>query len=151
MLTNACKYAIRAILFLGMHTDETKKIGVKKIAEDVDIPQPFLSKLLQKLTRNNLVSSTKGPNGGFFLNKRNKQNSVWDIIVCIDRKNKFDHCFLGLPKCSDENPCPVHFIVSPFKQNILESFKDKTIAEFVNEIEKTGKVIALKDLDIFKK
>lgn len=65
MLTNACKYAIRSILFLAMHTDETKRIGVKIIAEEVDIPQPFLSKLLQKLTGNGLVSSTKGPMVGF--------------------------------------------------------------------------------------
>jgi len=147
MLTNACKYAIRAVLYLAMYSNETKKVGVKKIAEEVEIPQPFLAKLLQELIRNKLVSSIKGPNGGFFLNKRQKQNSVWDIITCIDGTKKFDQCFLGLPKCGDDNPCPVHFMISPFKEKVFGSFREKTIAEFVNEIKNTGKVISLKGLD----
>ena len=69
MLTNACKYAIRSILYLAMHTNEQHKVGVKKIAEELESPQPFLAKLLQQLNKGKLVSSTKGPNGGFYLSK----------------------------------------------------------------------------------
>ncbi len=148
MLSNACKYAIRSILYLAIQTDEHHKASVKVIADAVETPQPFLSKLLQQLTRNKLVSSTKGPNGGFYLSKTDKNNTVWDIIKNIDGTSKFDQCFLGLSKCGDENPCPVHFIVSPFKEQILGNFKDKTIAQYVEEIKKTGKVISLKDFDI---
>ncbi|MFC2109056.1 RrF2 family transcriptional regulator [Bacteroidota bacterium] len=148
MLSNASKYAIRSILYLGLHTDEKKKIGVKKIAEDLVTPQPFLAKLLQQLTKSNLVSSTKGPNGGFYLSDENKKNSIWDIVINIDGTIKFDQCFLGLKKCGDENPCPVHYIAAPFKKKILSDFKDKTIAEFTKEIELTGSVISLKKLNI---
>ena len=148
MLTNACKYAIRSILYLAMHTNEQQKVGVKKIAEELESPQPFLAKLLQQLNKGKLVSSTKGPNGGFYLSKSDKENAVWDIIKNIDGTSKFDDCFLGLSKCSDDHPCPVHFIVSPFKQKLLENFEDKTISQYVIEIEKTGKVLSLKDFDI---
>ena len=150
MLSNACKYAIRSILYLGIQTDETTKIGVKKIAEELETPQPFLAKLLQQLTKTNLVSSTKGPNGGFYLSQKDKENSVWDIIKSIDGTSKFDDCFLGLSSCSDDNPCPVHFIVSPFKQKLLANFRDKTISQYVIEIKQTGKVISLKDFDVLK-
>jgi len=64
MLSNACKYAIRSILYLAMHTDEQHKVGVKKIAEELESPQPFLAKLLQQLNKEKLVSYTKGTNGG---------------------------------------------------------------------------------------
>ena len=148
MLTNACKYAIRSILYLAMHTNEQHKVGVKKIAEELESPQPFLAKLLQQLNKGKLVSSTKGPNGGFYLSKSDKENAVWDIIKNIDGTSKFDDCFLGLSKCSDENPCPVHFIVSPFKQKLLENFRDKTISQYVSEIQQTGKVLSLKEFDI---
>jgi len=151
MLSNACKYAIRSMLYLVLHTDETKKIGVKKIAEDLDTPQPFLAKLLQELTRSSLVSSTKGPNGGFFLDKKNKEKSVWDIIRSIDGTEKFNQCFLGLSKCGDENPCPVHFTVAPFKQKILEDFRDKTILQWADEIKKSGTVLSLKDFDALER
>ena len=148
MLTNACKYAIRSILYLAMHTNEQQKVGVKKIAEELESPQPFLAKLLQQLNKGKLVSSTKGPNGGFYLSKSDKENAVWDIIKNIDGTSKFDDCFLGLSKCCDKNPCPVHFIVSPFKQKLLENFRDKTISQYVIEIQQTGKVLSLKEFDI---
>lgn len=149
MLTNATKIAIRATLYLAMFTSETKKLGVKHIAETLEIPKPFLAKLLQKLNKSDIVSSTKGPHGGFYLNEINTKKNVWDIIVCIDNPERFDQCFLGLAECSDKNPCPVHFTVSPFKKRILKDFKDKTVKQFANEIKNSDKVIiSLKEFDL---
>ncbi len=150
MLSNACKYAIRSMLYLGIQTDDKNKVNVKKIAEELEVPQPFLAKLLQQLTKNKLVSSTKGPHGGFYVSEEDQKHTIWDIIKVIDGTTKFDECFLGLSKCSDENPCPVHFIVSPFKEHILKNFRDKTIAQYVDEIASSEKVISLKTFDIIK-
>ncbi len=146
MLSNACQYAIRSILYLAIQSNEKNKIGVKKIAEELESPQPFLAKLLQQLSRKKLVSSTKGPNGGFFLSKKDKQNAIWDVVACIDGTDKFDACFMGLPACGDDNPCPVHFTVAPFKEKILQKFRDKTIAQFTEDIVSTGRYITLKDV-----
>ena len=148
MLSNACKYAIRSVLYLAINSDGSIKIGVKKIAEDLETPQPFLAKLLQQLTRSGIISSSKGPTGGFYLSNENKENTVWDVIKSIDNTHKFDNCFLGLAKCDDENPCPVHFIVAPFKQSLLNNFRDKTIAQYSEEIKNTRQVISLKNLDL---
>ncbi len=148
MLSNACKYAIRSILYLAIHSDDSKKIGVKKIAEELESPQPFLAKLLQQLSKKNLVSSVKGPSGGFYLSKSNLENSVWNTIECIDGTDKFTKCFMGLSSCGDENPCPVHFTVAPFKQKILHDFKDRTIRDFAEEIKLKGRRISLKDFEV---
>ena len=150
MLSNACKYAIRSILYLSLYSDKTKKIGVKKIADELETPQPFLAKLLQQLTKSKLVTSTKGPNGGFYLSEANQKNSIWDIVENIDGPNKFNQCFLGLSKCEDENPCPVHYIAAPFKNKILANFRDKTISQFSSEIIDTDKVLSLNDYDALK-
>lgn len=147
MLSNASQYAIRSLLYLAMYTNEIKKIGVKKIAEDLETPQPFLAKLLQQLSKSKLVSSSKGPNGGFYLDEKNKENSLWDIVKCIDGTEKFDQCFLGLSDCDDKNPCPVHFIVAPFKEKLLNDFRDKTISQFSKEITNKGRIITLKSFD----
>ena len=144
MLSNACKYAIRSVLYLSVHVDENKKIGVKKIAEELEVPQPFLAKLLQQLTKNNLVSSSKGPTGGFYLNKHNLNNTLWSVIKCIDGTTKFDNCFMGLASCNDKNPCPVHFTVAPFKKKLMIDFKDKSIQEFSEDIKINGQHIFLK-------
>ena len=148
MLSNACQYALRSILFLAMYSDENNKIGAKKVSEELETPQPFLAKLLQQLAKSGLVSSIKGPNGGFYLTKKDKNNSIWDIIVCIDGTSKFDSCFMGLSSCSEETPCPVHFKVIKFKEKILSDFKEKTIIEFSEEIQNKGRSISLKDFSI---
>jgi Rrf2 family protein len=146
MLSNACQYAIRGMLYLGIHSRNDKKIGAKEIAEALETPQPFLAKLLQKLSKNNLVSSVKGPNGGFYLKKENTTKTIWDIILCIDGSQKFDSCFMGLATCGDENPCPVHFTVAPFKKKLLQDFKEKSIAQFTEEIVLKGRYLSLKDV-----
>lgn len=148
MLSSANKYAIRSVLFLAIYSNDINKIGAAEVADKLESPQPFVAKLLQQLTRDKLISSSKGPNGGFFLTKKNKENTIWDIIISIKGEKKFDQCFLGLSKCSDENPCPVHYIVSGFKEKLLKDFKDKTIAEFAEDIKRSGKAITLKDFNV---
>jgi len=146
MLSRASKYAILSTLFLAEHSSEDKKISVKVIAESIDVPSPFLAKLFQQLVRGKIISSTKGPNGGFYLTKQNSKKNVCDIIENIDGLNKLNDCFLGLNECDSKNPCPVHFIVEPFKNNILGKFRDKTIQEFAQEISDKGRVLTLKGI-----
>jgi len=147
MLSNACQYAIRSVLYLSIHSNDKKRIGVKKIATELETPQPFLAKLLQQLAKSELVSSIKGPNGGFYLTEKIQRIHFGTSVKCIDGVDKFETCFLGLSSCSDENPCPVHFIVSPFKDKLLNDFRDKTIAQFTEEIKLTGRVLSLKDFN----
>lgn len=146
MLSRASKYAILSTLFLAEHSSEDKKISVKVIAESIDVPSPFLAKLFQQLVRGKIISSTKGPNGGFYLTENNGKRNVLDIIENIDGLSKLNDCFLGLNECDSANPCPVHFIVEPFKENILGKFRDKTIKEFAEEISDKGRVLTLKDI-----
>lgn len=146
MLSRASKYAILSTLFLAEHSSEEKKISVKVIAESLDVPNPFLAKLFQQLVRGKIISSTKGPNGGFYLTEKNGKRNVLDIIENIDGLTKINDCFLGLNECDSANPCPVHFIVEPFKENILGKFRDKTIMEFAKEISDNGRVLTLKDI-----
>lgn len=146
MLSTSCKYAVRSVLYLALNASETKKIGVREVSEALDAPFPFLAKLMQQLTKGKLISSTKGPKGGFFLKGKDQERNVLDIITLIDGPDKFAGCFLGLSKCDSQNPCPVHFTVAPFKEEILNKFRDKTIMEFAEEIKEKGGFISLKDI-----
>ena len=100
----------------------------------MDVPSPFLAKILKQLVKSKLISSTKGPNGGFYLDDKNKENNICDIIEEIDGKNKLNNCFMGLHTCDADNPCPVHHIVEPFKNNIYKKFRDISVLEFASEI-----------------
>ncbi len=147
MLSNASKYAIRAVLFLAENSSEAEKHAAKLIGEELEIPLPFIAKLLQQLAKKNVISSTKGPKGGFYMTKKNMEQNVCGILDEIETNNVFVGCFMGLPKCGDDNPCPVHHIVSPFKQKLLKKFEEQSIAEFSKEIAENGSYLSLKNID----
>ena len=151
MLSNASKYAIRSVLFLAENSSEKKKFGVKDIASELEIPLSFIAKILQKLAKEQVISSTKGPGGGFFTSKKNLKNNICKILNVIENEDIFDGCFLGLPRCSDENPCPIHHIVAPFKDALLNKFENQTIEDFALEVKRNGSFLSLKGIDLKSK
>ena len=134
MLSSASKYAINAVLYLATVSSESKKIGTKEIAEAIDVPTPFLAKLLQNLARKNVISSSKGPGGGFYLTDVNKDQMLITIVEHIDGLSKFDECVLGLKKCGNEKPCPIHFSIQPFKKRLFTELNENTIATFAEKV-----------------
>jgi len=146
MLTNASKYAIRAVLYLAENSSLDKKIGAKQIADDLEIPSHFIAKILQQLAKTNVISSYKGPHGGFFTTENDLSNNVCSILDVIENDKILDGCFLGLSRCDDNNPCPIHHIVSPFKEAIQAKFEHQSIADFSNEIKEEGSYLSLKDI-----
>ena len=147
MLSQASKYAIRSVLFLAEKAGGNEKFGAKYISEELEIPYHFVAKILQKLSKEGVVSSAKGPRGGFYLTPENLQANVCRILEVVEVDKIFEPCFIGLPQCSDENPCPVHHIVAPFKEAIMNKFRNQTIAELAGEIKETGTYISLKGVD----
>ncbi len=134
MLSNSSKYAIKAVLYLALNSNEKKRVMVKDIATPINVPQAYLAKLLQELSRANIISSVKGPKGGFCLSDEDRLNSLMDVIDIIDGKEKLDSCVLSLGKCNVEKPCPLHKIVSPAKMFFIKNLQDKTIDDFSKEI-----------------
>ncbi len=146
MLSNASKYAIRSVLFLAENSSNTNKFGAKTIANELEIPLHFIAKLLQQLAKAKVISSTKGPHGGFYTTTLNLRNNVCAILDKIESGNVFEPCFMGLPQCGDDNPCPVHHIVAPFKEEILKKFKHQTIGDFAIEIKEGGTFLSLRGI-----
>ena len=136
MLSSASKYAINAVLFLALDSHEGKKVGVKEVARAIDVPVAFLAKLLQDLARKNVISSSKGPTGGFYLTDENKAQKLLVIVEQIDGLSRFHECVLGLKDCSGEKPCPIHFSVQPLRQAMLSELSENSIASFAEKVKK---------------
>ena len=136
MFSKTCKYGIRAVLFLSVHTDGNNKVGVKEIAEALKVPRHFLGKILQTLSKNNLISSSKGPGGGFYLSEEDRTVTMDKIIVCLDGPGVFTSCVLGLPNCSNDNPCPLHIQAFAFRDGLKYQMMHQTIDEFARRIER---------------
>ncbi|MEE9438349.1 MAG: Rrf2 family transcriptional regulator [Saprospiraceae bacterium] len=128
MFTNSTKYALRSVLYLSKNRDQEKKYRVEELASELNIPKPYLSKVLQQLAKAKIISSQKGRGGGFYLSQKNANRPLIDIITCLEGHNVFDNCILGLPECGDVNPCILHKYYNVFKQD-LKSIIDETSIE----------------------
>ncbi len=134
MLSNTCKYAIRAVLYLAINEKGNQKIGIKKISEDLDMPSPFLGKILQVLSKNKLLNSTKGPHGGFSLGKDALKISLLDIVQVIDGLDFFHNCVIGVRICEDDDEkkklCPFHNELDPLRDKLHAQFKTLSVGQF---------------------
>jgi len=129
MLSNSSKYALKAVVYIATKSSAENKLLVKEIAEKTNVPKPFLSKILQQLAANDLLSSTKGPHGGFFITENQLKNSVMDIVIETEGRDKLQQCFLNFENCNSQNPCPVHDFIAPAKEALRKSLQQVTIKE----------------------
>ncbi|WP_423129853.1 RrF2 family transcriptional regulator [Gaoshiqia sp. Z1-71] len=138
MLSNTCKYALRALIYLGKFSDNGEKIGIKKIAGDLEIPTPFLGKILQNLVKQKILSSTKGPNGGFGLGKPAEEISLYEIVKTIDGEDFFHNCLISLEPCSVHHesgkPCAVHGRFSDVRAQLMEFYLQTSIANVISDM-----------------
>ena len=139
MFSNSSKYAIKAILFLAVNSREDHRIMVKDIAGPINVPQAYLAKLLQELSRADVISSKKGPKGGFYMSDENNKLTLMHVIDVIDGKDRFNTCLLSLEKCNANKPCPLHNLAGPSRSILIKSLSENTIIDFSNMIKK-GKV-----------
>ncbi len=134
MFSNSSKYAIKAVLFLALNSNEEKKIMVKDIAGPINVPQAYTAKLLQELSRQNLISSTRGPKGGFYLSEDDKKQPLEKIIHVIDGEKRLTSCLLSLEMCNEEKPCPLHKMAAPLRAKLLDSLENKTICDLAQDV-----------------
>ena len=136
MISNQSKYAIRGVIYLAIHGSELNKLGSKEVGENINVPVPFLAKIFQHLNKKKLITSSKGPKGGFYLNKDQLSGNLMSIIECIDGYDNFNSCFIGLPKCSDENPCAIHHLAVPLRNQMTQTLKNESITDFIKDTKK---------------
>lgn len=134
MLSNSSKYAINAVIYLSLHSSVSHKIGVKEVADNLHIPLPFLAKILQTLARKKVISSNKGPGGGFWLSDEEKNAPMMRVIEEIGEGDKFIKCAMSLRPCSDEKPCPLHTSVQPFRDTFRRELVENSIADFAQKV-----------------
>ncbi|MEY8019348.1 Rrf2 family transcriptional regulator [Muriicola sp. E247] len=109
MFSKACEYGIRAITYIALQSLERRRVSLKEIAEEIDSPVAFTAKILQQLSKNNIVDSVKGSAGGFQIDKERIETiKLSEIVYAIDGNNVYVGCGLGLKKCNANKPCPVH-------------------------------------------
>jgi len=81
---------------------------VEDMAAALDVPRNYLSKVLHVLAREGLLTSVRGPRGGFSLARDPADILLADVILHFDDIATASGCLLGRARCSDQTPCAAH-------------------------------------------
>lgn len=135
MFSKTCEYAIRALIFIAQKSKDGSRVGIKDISSGIDSPEYFIAKILQDLSRKGFVQSAKGPNGGFYMEGKDLEQSVADIVREIDGNKLFSGCGLGLKECSENHPCPIHNDFKHVRNKINDMLENSKIEMFVENLD----------------
>ncbi|AOW09421.1 RrF2 family transcriptional regulator [Flavobacterium gilvum] len=109
MFSKTCEYGIRATIFIASESFQNKRVGLKDIAKKIDSPEAFTAKILQILSKGNIINSVKGVGGGFEIARETmREVKLAQIVNALEGDRVFTGCGLGLSNCSDDHPCPMH-------------------------------------------
>lgn len=108
MLSQTARYGLRAALFIA-ERNPGSPLPVKEMAEALDVPRNYLSKILHRMAQVGLLTSTRGRGGGFLLSRAPGLVTLGEVIACLEPADAHEsRCLLGRPECSDEDPCTAH-------------------------------------------
>ena len=130
-LTSAAEYGIRALLYLALQPPD-KVCLISEISRVQSIPEKFLAKILQSLSKGGLVKSYRGVKGGFSLARLPEEVTLRDAVECLEGPLAMNKCLLGENSCERSVKCPAHLVWKDAQERfieVLEKANLKTLSE----------------------
>ena len=131
-LTSKGRYAVMAMADLAKNNAK-KPINLAEISLRQGISLSFLEQLFFKLKKNNLVLSSRGPNGGYILSKNPDEIKLSSIISAVDEKIKTVKCKKESKKgCNGKSvKCITHDLWDDLENHINKFFENNTLNDIL--------------------
>ena len=142
-LTSKGRYAVTAMLDVALNS-EAGPVPLADISERQGISLSYLEQLFSRLRKNGLVSSVRGPGGGYRLALSADQISIGMVISAVNENINVTRC-LGKGNCKGGVECLTHTLWQDLSDRISDFLDEITLAELVEK--KAGKHKAHKDFD----
>ncbi len=127
MFKKETEYALRGLVYIRIQNLIGRSPGISEISTEIETPQHYMAKILQRLVRMGFIQSIKGKNGGYSFNSKKPDLTLKEVIVSIEGDELFEGCGFGLKHCDEENPCPLHFSYAPIRDALNKLVNEETI------------------------
>ncbi len=132
MLTRAADYATRVMIHLASLPPGTR-LQRTTLAEATDVPDSFMSKVLQSLVRARLVASRAGVNGGFELAMDPQQITLLDVLEAIDGPLQLNVCVATPGGCGRQVWCAAHLVWAEAQESLTRILRGASIAQLARQ------------------
>ena len=141
-LTTKGRFAVTAMIDLALH-NASGPVTLTQISERQKISLSYLEQLFGKLRRRSLVTSVRGPGGGYNLASSTDQVSVADIIIAVDEPIDATQCG-GKENCKDDKKCITHDLWTDLNRHIFEYMRAVKLSELVaKQLKKSSDVAVM--------
>jgi Rrf2 family protein len=130
VLSHTADYALRAVLVLAGEY-RRRPLRADEIASATGAPRNYMAKTLNALVKAGLLTSARGPLGGFSLAVTPGSLTLARVIDCFDEPKPHSRCLLGNKPCDLRNPCTAHETWSRITATRREPLATTTIADLV--------------------
>lgn len=134
ILSRTSQYAIQALIFVATRPRGVPVL-IRTVAEHLDVPPPYLAKIMQSLSRGKLVYSFRGRQGGVCLSEGGENTDLMQILTLIEGPGLTDNCVLGLKVCGDDTACPMHTQWNPIKTRIVKLLTQQTLGKLAAAVQ----------------
>ncbi len=134
MISQTAEYALRSIVCLAQNPE--KPMTTAEIANATKVPEPYLSKVLHTLAKNEIVISKRGLHGGYILGHSIDRLPLLDIINAVDPIRQIESCPLRL-ETHGTNLCALHRRINESIQLMEDTFRNATIGTILEEPSKS--------------
>ncbi|HSO45778.1 MAG TPA: Rrf2 family transcriptional regulator [Rhodoferax sp.] len=134
IFSRTSQYSIQALIYLATPPIGRRVLN-REIAQNRGVPSAYLAKILQGLSREKLLYSSRGRSGGFSLCPGAEKTSLLDIVLLTEGPRMDRECLLGLKVCTDETACPLHRKWKPVKKEILASLGSVTLIRLAQAVQ----------------
>ena len=143
-LTTKGRFAVTAMVDLAMCGGD-RPVTLGDISERQKISLSYLEQLFGKLRRKALVSSVRGPGGGYCLTRPTSDLSVGEIILAVDEPIDATQCG-GKENCRDERKCITHDLWTNLNSHIFAYLESVKLSDLVEKQQKNGSASAVVEL-----
>jgi Rrf2 family iron-sulfur cluster assembly transcriptional regulator len=130
-LTSKGRYAVTAMLDLAFHAG-AGPVTLSEISRRQDISLSYLEQLFTRLRKQQLVRSTRGPGGGYSLNKPADQLAIAEIVAAVDETVDTTRCS-GASNCHDGHQCLAHELWDDLSQQIFGFLNNITLQNLMQD------------------
>ncbi|HUJ23452.1 MAG TPA: Rrf2 family transcriptional regulator [Bryobacteraceae bacterium] len=130
-LTRAADYGVRVMVHLAS-LPSNALTSLPALAEAVEVPEQFLSKVLQTLCRSRLIHSQRGASGGFRLAADPEAVSLLQVVEAIEGPIQLNAC-LGVQGCTRKSWCPAHLVWVEAQRALTDVLQRASIAKLARE------------------
>lgn len=137
LLSQTAHYALRAVFYLATAEDDKWHL-TKNIADETQIPGPYLARILSTLAKRGILSSRTGMGGGFNISREGLKYNLFDVVSQFDNLDSICNCVFGFEDCCEKGECILHKPWTDIKGRLVQMLQTNSLQDLRNSYKDVG-------------